>query len=208
VRNAYEEIVYWYLRLNNFFLIENFVLHVEHGGDHDLLALRPVGAVEKIGEKELMTEENKFRKCFKNKGQKEKTFALGLIVQVKGGKYSDANGVNKAFSKDKLKPALFRFGVGGADAEGAAETLSEGESYTSPAGLTVCTLLAKRRDVEHGGKAVIPLNLEDMLKFLKSRAGEGAEDHRKSRRDWLFFPGGMFQHLLVERLLQSGGPNG
>lgn len=203
MRNAYEEIVYWYLRLNNFFLIENFVLHVEHGGDHDLLALRPVGAVEKIGDKELRTEEGVFQECLKNEGQKEKVFALGLVVQVKGRKRGKVN-VKRVFSKASLKPALLRFGVGKEDVEGAAEKLSEEKSYTSPAGLTVCTLLAKRRDVDTEGKAAINLDLEDVLEFLRRRADEEAEGYRKSESDWPFFPSGMFQHLLVERLLQSG----
>ena len=40
MRNYGEELAYWYLRLNGFFLIENFVIHNqehENGSDVDML---------------------------------------------------------------------------------------------------------------------------------------------------------------------------
>ena len=54
MRNFGEELAYWYLRLNGFFLIDNFVLHSadlksSQSADADVIGIRNPHTVEKIG---------------------------------------------------------------------------------------------------------------------------------------------------------------
>ncbi len=52
MRNYGEELAYWYLRLNGFFVLDNFVYHrTKHNrdGDADLLAIRLPNVKEPIG---------------------------------------------------------------------------------------------------------------------------------------------------------------
>lgn len=55
--NFGEELAYWYLRLNGFFPLTNFVYHksesAESSGDCDVLAYRPAGVWEEIGGQEV-----------------------------------------------------------------------------------------------------------------------------------------------------------
>ncbi|MED0673763.1 hypothetical protein P4S95_26750 [Aneurinibacillus aneurinilyticus] len=80
--NYGEELVYWYLRLNGFFLIDNFVLHQEQGGsrtsDSDLLGVRFPYVSETFGGQENDWDEKLFGKVDKNK-------ILGFICEVKTG---------------------------------------------------------------------------------------------------------------------------
>ncbi len=53
MRNFGEELAYWYLRLNGFFLIDDFVLHSEdlkssQSADADVIGIRNPFTVEKI----------------------------------------------------------------------------------------------------------------------------------------------------------------
>jgi hypothetical protein len=54
MRNFGEELAYWYLRLNGFFLIDNFVLHSadlasNQSADADVIGIRNQHTVEKVG---------------------------------------------------------------------------------------------------------------------------------------------------------------
>ena len=196
MRNIAEEIAYWYLRLNNFFLIENFVVHQgRRGTDQDFLALRPLGAEEWVGGRKLQSD-SVFDECSKSEaGETSVTGALGLIVQVKGGTSSQVD-VGNVFSEENLQYALHRFGIHEKD---AVTALQQGEPYTKLFGLTVCTMLFKRRGVNSEHEVGVTVDLEDALEFLRRRAAEEAEERRKSKTDWHLFPTGVFQYFLVEQ---------
>ena len=86
--NYGEKLAYWYLRLNGFFLIEDFVLHGHSTGrgtsDCDLLAIRPRNVTEQIGGTELTFDER-----FATLWQLDlRAYTLGLIVEVKAGSSS------------------------------------------------------------------------------------------------------------------------
>lgn len=110
--NQAEELSSWYLRLNGFFLVENFVIHKEtdaeaedakHTADVDLLAVRFPSVEEKIGRKVLECDDEVLFKCFnKNK-------VLALIVEVKS---SEKPEIIKLFSSPyKMGYALRRIGL-------------------------------------------------------------------------------------------------
>src|SRR6266481_2095805 len=84
--NYGEEIVYWYLRLNGFFPISNFVIHrssgIQRTSDCDLLALRTPHVYEEIrGKPEDWDTELANLLDFDHK-------TIGVICEVKTGRYS------------------------------------------------------------------------------------------------------------------------
>ena len=109
--NYAEELAYWYLRLNGFFLVENFVIHRfektedeehKHASDADLLAVRFPFVKEIIGERPVVCHDELFQKF---RGDK----ILGLIVEVKSSeKPSEIKIFDNAY---RMKYALNRLGI-------------------------------------------------------------------------------------------------
>jgi hypothetical protein len=85
--NFGETLAYWYLRLNGFLLLQNFVLHrnastIEHSADADLLAVRFPNVYEEIGGHADDWDTEKFARWGFDLVQQ----VIGLIVEVKTGK--------------------------------------------------------------------------------------------------------------------------
>ena len=198
MRNVPEEIVYWYLRLNNFFLIPDFVIHQDYGSDIDFLALQIPGAEERIHEQSLKKDdrlEQQFSHCESNESGPGSGRLRALIVEVKGGRRQSGA---EAFNRETLQYTLPYFGVRELN---AADVLVQKGSWANSS-ILVCTMLAKRRDVGwqevNFPKPGMVFDLEDMLEFIKQRAEPVAEKARKSQTDWHLFPPGLFQYLLLE----------
>ena len=99
--NYGEEIAYWYLRLNGFFPISNFVIHrsskIKHTSDCDLLALRTPHVYEEIGGRpEDWDAELAKLLDFDKK-------IIGVICEVKTGQYS---------LKDIFRPMYLDYSAG------------------------------------------------------------------------------------------------
>ena len=103
VMNYGEEYGLWYLRLNGFFPISNFVIHrsteIVHSSDCDLLAIRPPFVYEEIGGNSEdwdleLTNILDFNRT------------IGVICEVKTGDYD----VRKLFKKKHLKYTISRLG--------------------------------------------------------------------------------------------------
>jgi hypothetical protein len=110
--NYGEVLTYWYLRLNGFFPITNFVLHDVHqgenrkySGDCDLLAVRFPHVSEKIRGQDLEWDPDFFEDLGSNFDR-----PVGLIVQVKTGQ-STQKDLIKSFSEDTLTYAIRRIGL-------------------------------------------------------------------------------------------------
>ena len=101
--NYGETNAYWYLRLNGFFLIENFVIHrtqqISHSSDIDLLGLRLPHVFEEVGgqntdwDKKLLKELNP-------------SLMTGIICEVKTGEFDE----DLLFRIEHLHYCLDRFG--------------------------------------------------------------------------------------------------
>ena len=78
--NTPEKIVSVYLRLNGFFILNQFTHLPEtgHSMESDLIAIRCPNSVEKVDEKELQID----GKFFESLNKKE---VIGLIVEIRGG---------------------------------------------------------------------------------------------------------------------------
>jgi len=102
--NYGEQLAYWYLRLNGFFPITNFVLHRSHELDHrsdiDVLAVRPAHVFEPIGGlpgdwDEYLSAQLNFTKF------------TGLICEVKTGHFDE----QKLFRPEHVSYAVSRIGL-------------------------------------------------------------------------------------------------
>lgn len=121
--NYAEQLVYWYLRLNGFFLISNFVYHKiqeddkdkAYNADADLLTIRPPYYLEEIpyshkdengnfNYERIPLESDPWLNEFNKKW-------LGAIIEVKGGENTRAEDVQKAFSLGRLQVSLNRLGL-------------------------------------------------------------------------------------------------
>ena len=101
--NYGEEYAFWYLRLNGFFPITNFVIHksgkIEHSSDCDILAVRPPWVYEEVGGKNEDWDE-----YLLNNFDLSKT--IGIICEVKTGDYKK----DKLFSLPNLRYCIGRLG--------------------------------------------------------------------------------------------------
>ncbi|OIQ60533.1 hypothetical protein [Neomoorella thermoacetica] len=109
--NYAEVLVYWYLRLNGFFLIENFVLHSSNSrkksADADLLGIRLPHVYETIGGQEQDWDYKKFQLWNIDLSKDY----LAVIVQVKSGQNPKKDKVMRAFNYERLVSAVKRCGM-------------------------------------------------------------------------------------------------
>jgi hypothetical protein len=117
-----EELAYWYLRLNGFFPITNFVVHrtekTQHRSDIDVLAIRPAHVYEHVGGHgadwdAYLKEQLPFDRM------------LGILCEVKTGAFEK----DKMFRAEYVRYALPRLGlVPEAECDKLAAELSAGAS--------------------------------------------------------------------------------
>jgi hypothetical protein len=110
--NYGEVLGYWYLRLNGFFPLSNFVLHREgdekHSSDCDVLAVRFPYVYEPIGGNPFDWDPDLFDGLGVNIENDEQI--IGLIVQVKTGRFT-RDDMLQAFSLANLSKAISRMGI-------------------------------------------------------------------------------------------------
>ncbi len=99
--NTAEKIVSVYLRLNGFFILNQFT-HLPksgHSQESDLIAIRCPNSKEIVNGKRLQIDENFFTRCVLNKDK-----IIGLIVEIK------APAVKPTFKSEKIEYAKKFFG--------------------------------------------------------------------------------------------------
>lgn len=101
--NYGETNAYWYLRLNGFFLINNFVIHrtdeIVHSSDIDILGIRLPYVFEEVGGQPNDWDESLLQTLNPN-------LMTGVICEVKTGDFDKKS----LFRKEYLKYCLDRFG--------------------------------------------------------------------------------------------------
>jgi len=192
--NYGEVLTYWYLRLNGFFPITNFVLHDVHqgenrkySGDCDILAVRFPFVSEKIRGKYLDWDQDFFRDLGLTSDR-----AIGLIVQVKTGQF-DQMDLLKSFSKETLAYAIKRIGL-----------VAESEVPSLVAELNDCAKLSKDdfllaklvvigRPLNDGNeRPYIIKDIHEIDEFIRDRIKE----HESTKRaDRMFFSDPLMQYL-------------
>jgi hypothetical protein len=101
--NYGEKIAYWYLRLNGFFPLENFVVHrsqnVNYPSDIDVIAVRFPFVYEEIGGQPDDWDETLFDLF-------DPTLPIGLLCEVKTGGFD----IRRLFQPQNILYAIGRFG--------------------------------------------------------------------------------------------------
>ena len=177
--NYGEELGYWYLRLNGFFVVRNFVMHknvasrnVDYKSmstaDIDLLALRPPFVSETIGNKFAKDTHwcDLFSKYYADKTGSW-TRAVALIVEVKTGGVDDL----QFFAKDRLKHALRRLGVAKYDAsfEQLVAELTEKESVEISDWTVAKLLIYPRKEKNLPQGKYLKIDLTEVCRFIEER---------------------------------------
>lgn len=182
--NYGEEMAYWYLRLNGFFLIQNFVIHrtnkVVYSSDIDLLAVRFPHVFEEIGGQEDDWD-NILRSYF------DVNKITGIICEVKTGSFKELS----LFKKEKIEYAINRFGFA-PDIASYAETLTNESKISIPntnfeiGKLFVSNLPPKRKNFLY-------ISIGEIRAFIEMRIEKYLNE---KWRDRLFFHSNYLQEFI------------
>src|SRR5260370_1616652 len=113
--NYGETLTYWYLRLNGFFLLRNFVLHPPYesegtnnqAADSDLLAVRFPHVYEDIG-----GQPDDWDSRFRTWGFYLEEDVIGLIIEVKTSPNANRSEIREnSFNRSRIKQAVQRMGM-------------------------------------------------------------------------------------------------
>ena len=189
--NYGERLVYWYLRLQGFCLLENFVLHrhdvdtnVARTSDTDLLGIRLSRSHEEIDGERLEPDpwlSDKLEFTSRH---------VGLIVQVKTGR---RNSARKAFDRNRLLYALKFLGVPGLPAKDIVDAL-----HTNPTALAGrYWLVGKLLVTESTGPRAesqphLTRSMDQLLSFIEQRLSRYSD---RKEADRLFFADDLMQFL-------------
>lgn len=185
--NYAEELAYWYLRLNGFFPISNFVVHkssrVSHTSDVDLLAIRPPFVYEEVGGQPQDWDTYLTGKLDFNR-------SIGLVCEVKSGSFED----EKLFRGDHLRYTLPRLGlVSPKNIEQALAGLSQSATVEVDGGTLVAKLFAS--SAENCDGPYLSRSLSQMEDFLAERVNRYPI---RKYGDRMFFPSHLFQHIIAQ----------
>ena len=174
--NYGEELAYWYLRLNGFFPITNFVLHSikntnqkPYNADTDILAIRPPNAGEEIRETKLMDDEKIVE------GGEESKYIF-VYCEVKTGKYKASD----LFPKKRDEYVLKRFGLQNVPDKDGDVVFKK--------------ILIAKENKGVDGEAIF-IGLDYVISFIKERFRQYKEDKYPSR---MFFNSSLIQLLIHE----------
>ena len=183
--NFGERLASWYLRLNGFLLVEDFVLHRQDGkgtSDADLLAVRLGHSAESIDNAPLALH-SAIQKLV---GEEADPKHVALVVQVKTGAEGSAG---DAFDAERLRRGLRFVGAVPEPAlQGVVQELGEKATSSHDGWVFAKLLIAEEpRDTKAVG---VPL--KDALGFIEGRLRHHAE---RKAADRLFFSDELMQFL-------------
>lgn len=192
--NYGEEWAYWYLRLNGFFPLNNFVVHKDgdsdYRGDVDLLGLRMPHVFEEIG-----GQDDDWDPLLRDRF--DLTPPLVWICEVKTGAVRDLfrpEGVDRAVKRAGLVPM--------AEANAIVGQLHESAIVSTQWGTFAKVLISAR---EHLGDGYLNITRGHVNAFVESRVRRHAHEKFASR---MFFPSNLFQeitHRVHEDMFGLGG---
>lgn len=186
--NYGEKLVYWYLRLNGFFPIRNFVIHESsRRGETDFLAIKPANAREIVDGVELEFDDKLLESVeMTEEDYLSKNLFVIAEVSLLSKKVSEEV-IRKKFSKDIIKYNLQRLGIDGEKDVDEIFNLSclKKERYA------VAKLFFLEANLTSKVAIVIPFS--DAETFVEERMGA---PFKKS--DWNHFPSNV-QGIIIRK---------
>jgi hypothetical protein len=185
--NYGEELVYWYLRLNGFFLLDNFVLHQSNSigdrtSDTDILAVRFPYVTEETGG----ASDDWDSRLFNNFAR---TSIIGLICEVKTGvNFSPQN----IFRPSNVEKALRRLGFL-SDYRGLSDQLHNNAIISSGQFEIGKVLFSRKRT--NPCENCLHIKLLDVNNFIKRRFAKYCD---RKFGDRMFFPSSLMQYIIWE----------
>ena len=179
-----QELAYWYLRLNGFFPISNFVVHksegVEHRSDVDVLAIRMPHVFEPVGGQ---TDDWDSYLC------EHLDFALPLAIscEVKTGRFL----ADTIFRREQLACAISRTGMVRQDHLSQTLDRLTGNAYAEAPSMCVVAKLLVSREETTG--PFLNRTLRQVREFLEQRVKRYDYEKYASR---MFFPSALLQNLI------------
>lgn len=193
--NYGETLAYWYLRLNGFFLLRNFVLHPlqeseagdRYPADSDLLAIRFPHVYEEIG-----GQPEDWDSRLSTWGFSLHEDIIGLIVEVKTSpNLVRARLESNSFNQRRIRQAVQRMGMfERAETMSVANELLQNPISTKRGPYHLGKLLVSHRMLE--GKW-LNITLEESERFIRDRLRKYSN---LKRRDRMFFPDELIQYLV------------
>lgn len=193
--NYGEEYGFWYLRLNGFFPISNFVIHrstrIKYTSDCDLLAVRPPFVYEDIGGRSEDWDQELTRLLDFNR-------TIGVICEVKTGRYK----ANSIFNKENVKYSISRLGFVSQDNldELASKfenkpIINVGDNYQ-----LIKLLIAEKGTREANNQANYHFkSMGTIVDFLKQRVSQYPKEKYASR---MYFGSILFQNIIDSSVLK------
>jgi hypothetical protein len=188
--NFAEQLAYWYLRLNGFLPLTNFVLHHEHNyhrtSDADIIAVRFPHVFEPTG-----GQQDDWDDQFDHWGLWLTAETIGLIVEVKSGEWRRDELRDHLEARHwRVSYAIRRLGMfTEQEARSVASTLCD-QSIARQGGVAVAKLLVGTTD--HSAQSWLHLRLEAAAGFIRQRMKKYAN---RKESDRLFFDGDLIQFL-------------
>ncbi len=187
--NYGEELAYWYLRLNGFFSLTDFVLHkseaIEHSSDCDILAIRTPHVEEAIGGMTIDWDEE-----LRTKLESDRT--VGLICEVKTG-----DKLRKVLRKGNVDSAIDRLGFA-EDLSEAKEILQTEKKYLLGDEYQIAKLLIADMQLDDTHRPYFCLSLGHIREFIKERFNR----YQEKFRDRIYFNSNLMQYLIWEAELK------
>lgn len=192
--NFGEAIAYWYLRLNGFFPLVNFVLHrhehFSHNADADLLAVRFPFVAEPIGGQDEDWDHSRFNDW----GLAHRENIVCIICEVKTGRVT-SSAIRRSFSVERLRIALQRFGVHPPETLNTIAGQLGDDAVTTQGHITYAKLLIAGDDSNLGAVPCCRISLQESVDFIRGRMAKYRNSKQASR---MFFPGDLVQYLAWE----------
>lgn len=180
--NYGETLVYWYLRLNGFFPLTNFVIHkgegIEYSSDIDVLAIRPPLVYEEVGGRPDDWDQWLIKHIDSGR-------TLTVICEVKTGYFKK----DKLFRTEYVSYAAKRLGI--TSNEEDVIRISNGEAIEDIGETYRAIKLFVSNQAEEGN--FVNLNLGQVIQFLLDRIGKYPIE---KYRDRMFFGSVLFQGLI------------
>jgi len=183
--NYGEELVYWYLRLNGFFPIIDFVVHrcpeIKYSTDIDVLAVRFPYVYEEIGGQPEDWDKTLFGLF------DDLSLPIGLIAEVKTGKVN----IKELFKPKIVEYATGRFGFVKVFKK-YSKSISENALIVEPEKFQVAKILFSYRDNERNDQ-FFQIPLSHVQTFLQNRI---LEYPKEKFQDRMFFDSIYIQSLI------------